>query len=115
MFADPQTINSQTLARTTSAKDSGEFRVADRTHAMVVSHTYGKRSRHLARYNHAKIAADPFTAGQSVRYASSVYLVVDAPLDGYTAAELKALVDAFLANLQASTGANIVKLIAGES
>lgn len=115
MFVDPQTLNSQTLARTGSAIDSGVFRNSDSTHALKVSHTYNKRARHLARYDHSKIATDPFTAGQSIRYSSSVYLVVDAPKDGYTAAELKALVDAFLANLQASTGANIVKLIAGES
>lgn len=115
MFADPQTINAQTIARTSSGTNAGEFRNADSTHAVRVSHTYNKRSRHLARYDHSKVATDPFTAGQSIRYSASVYLVVDAPKDGYTAAELKALVDAFLANLQATTGTNIVKLIAGES
>jgi len=115
MYADPQTINSTSVARTSSGMNTGEFRNADSTHGMVVSHSYTKRARHMVRYNHSKVAADPFVAGNSVRYSSSVYLVVDAPKDGYTAAELKALVDAFLANLQASTGANIVKLIAGES
>jgi hypothetical protein len=115
MYADPQTLNAQTLPRTTSAQDRGEFRLADKTHSLKVSHTYAKRSRHLARYDHSKIAADPFTAGQSVRYSASVYLVVDAPNDGYTAAELKALADAFVAWASASTGANLTKLIAGES
>lgn len=115
MFVDPQTINATTIARTSSGTNAGEFRNADATHGMRVSHTYNKRSRHMVRYDNAKVAADPFTAGQSIRYSASCYLVVDAPKDGYTAAELKALVDALLANLQASTGANIVKLIAGES
>lgn len=115
MFADPQTLNAQTLPRTGMDLTSGKFRLADGTHELAISHQYAKRSRHMARYNHAKVASDPFTSGQSLRYSASVYLVVDAPKDGYTATELKALVDAFLANLQATTGANITKLIAGES
>lgn len=115
MFVDPQTVNATSLPRTTSAVDKGEFRNADRTHVLKVSHTYKSRQRHLARYDHSKVAADPFATGNNLRYSASVYLVVDAPNDGYTAAELKALVDALLANLQASTGANIIKLIAGES
>lgn len=115
MFSDPQTLNSQTLPRVSSSKDAGEFRNGDSTHSLKVSHTYNKRSRHLVRYDHAKVAADPFVTGQNVRYSASVYMVVDAPKDGYTAVELKALVDAFFANLNASTGANIAKLIGGES
>lgn len=115
MFADPQTVNAQTLPRTGASMNQGTFRTADATHEFAVSHTYAKRSRHLARYNHAKVATDPFTVGRSLRYSASVYLVVDAPKDGYTAVELKALVDAFIANLNATTGANITKLIAGES
>lgn len=115
MFADPQTINSQTLPRVSSAVDLGIFRAADSTHALKVSHQYNRRARHVVRYDHAKVAADPFVSGNSLRYTASVYLVVDAPKDGYTAAELKALVDAFIANLNASTGANITKLIGGES
>lgn len=115
MLADPQTINSVSVARTSSGVNNGEFRNADATHGMRVSHSYGKRSRHMFRYDNSKVAADPFTTGSNIRYSASAYLVVDAPKDGYTAAELKALVDALLANLQASTGANITKLIAGES
>lgn len=114
MFAEPQTLNSQTLARTGMDLSSGTFRTADSAHVLKVSHQYSKRARHLARYDHSKIATDPFVSGQNLRYSASVYLVVDAPKDGYTAAELKALVDAFLANLQATTGTNITKLIAGE-
>lgn len=115
MFVDPQVINAQTIPRVSSAMDSGAFRNSDSTHGMRISHSYNKRSRHLVRYDHSKIAADPFTAGQSIRYSASVYLVVDAPKDGYTAAELKVITDAFIANLSASTGANVLKLIAGES
>lgn len=115
MFVDPQVINAQTIPRVSSAMDSGAFRNGDATHGMRISHSYNKRSRHLVRYDHSKIAADPFTAGQSIRYSASVYLVVDAPKDGYTAAELKALADAFIANLSAATGANLTKLVNGES
>jgi hypothetical protein len=44
----------------------------------------------------------------------SVYLVVDTP-NGYDTATAKAVADGFIANLSASTGANLTKLIGGES
>jgi hypothetical protein len=34
---------------------------------------------------------------------------------GYTVAEQKAVIDGFLANLQATSGANITKLLGGEN
>lgn len=114
MFVDPQTINAQTLPRTGSSLDSGTFSNGDKSHALRVSHSYGKRARHVVRYDHAKIAADPFTAGQSKRFTASAYLVVDAPLDGYTVTELVAITAALLANLSAGTNANITKLVNGE-
>lgn len=96
--------------------DAGKFRTGDGLHQMEVSHQYNaKRTRHVARYNHAKVAADPFTAGQSVRYSTSAYLVIDAPKDGYTTAELVAIAAALLSNLSATTNTNLTKLVAGES
>jgi hypothetical protein len=43
------------------------------------------------------------------------YVVADVPTTGYTVAEQKAVIDGFLANLQATSGANITKLLGGEN
>jgi hypothetical protein len=45
----------------------------------------------------------------------SFYIVADVPNTGYTVAEQKAVIDGFLANLQAISGANLTKLLGGEN
>jgi len=47
--------------------------------------------------------------------SATVRLVVDAPLQGYTPADLQAIIVGFLANLSGGTNANIAKLLGGES
>jgi len=42
-------------------------------------------------------------------------MVVDVPVNGYTVTEEKALVDALVAYLQASTGARVTQLLGGEN
>lgn len=114
-FADPQTINSQTLARTGQGLASGIFSSSDGNHTETISHQYGKRTRRSVRYTHKKIVADPLVSGTSVPVSMSVYLVADVPSQGYTVAEAKTIVDAFVAYLAASTGARVSQLLGGES
>jgi hypothetical protein len=45
----------------------------------------------------------------------SAYMVVDVPVTGYTVAEAKQIVDGLVAYLTISTGANVTKLLGGES
>jgi hypothetical protein len=45
----------------------------------------------------------------------STYIVCDVPATGYTIAEQKDIVDALVKYLTASTGANVTKLLGGES
>jgi len=45
----------------------------------------------------------------------SVTLVADVPVNGYTVTEEKAIVDALVAYLTAGTGAQVTKLLGGES
>lgn len=81
----------------------------------VASHTYGKRTRHLFRINHSKIAPDPLISAQNIKYNMSFYVVADVPVTGYTVAEQKAVIDGFLAQMNASSGALITKLLGGEN
>ena len=45
----------------------------------------------------------------------SVSLTVDAPLTGYTVAEVKQIVDGLTAYLTASSGAKVTQLLGGEA
>jgi hypothetical protein len=82
---------------------------------MSVNHSSKKRNRHQVRVDLTKIAADPYIAAQNVSVSTSVYLVVDEPVQGFTRAELLALVTGFITQLQASSNADLTKFLGGES
>lgn len=119
-IADPQTVtvspaSAVSLPRTNSFQNGGEFRSADGNLAFVFSNQYGKRTRRLARFNHKKIITDPLVTATNTYRSASVSLVVDVPVDGYTVAEVKAVVDGFITQLNASSGAVLTKFLGGES
>lgn len=118
-FADPQsvTINAvaNTLPRTASGVNSGEFTKDDANVKLSVAHSYGKRTRRTIRLDHRKIAADPLISAQNIVYSMSAYLVVDIPVTGYTVAEAKQIVDGLTAYLTASSGARTTQLLGGEN
>jgi hypothetical protein len=121
MFADPHTLTVATLPvvlpRVGSGVDVGTFRLdgASSQYKLTFSHTYGKRARHMARIDHSKITVDPLIPATNAPFSMSCYIVIDAPLVGYTAAELKEKTDALTLLLTQSSGANLTKLLAGES
>jgi len=82
---------------------------------MTVSHSYGRRNRRALKLTGAKISADPLVPSQNIRPSMSVTLVADVPVNGYTVTEEKAIVDALVAYLTAGTGAQVTKLLGGES
>lgn len=118
-FPDPQsvTINAiaNSLPRTGSGDNTGTFTKDDGNVKMTIAHTYGKRTRRLVRLDHRKVASDPLNAAQNLNYTMGCWLVVDVPIVGYTPAEAKQVVDGFLGNLQATSGANLVKFLGGEA
>lgn len=117
-FADPQTVTinavANTLPRTSSGVNSGAFTKDDGNVRLEISHSTGKRIRRQLKLTHRKVAADPLLSGANVQYSMSTYIVVDTPTVGYTVAEAKQVIDAFVAYLAASTGANVTKLLGGE-
>lgn len=118
-FADPQsvTINAvaNSLPRTSSGANSGVFTKDDGNVKLTVSHQYGKRTRRSIRLDHRKVAPDPLISAQNVSRSFSIYMVTDAPLDGYTVAEQKQIVDALTGYLTASSGARVTQLLGGEN
>lgn len=118
-FADPQSVTISAIAHSlprVSIDGSGSsYSKDDSTIQMSVAHSYGKRNRRTAKLVHSKNAPDPLFPSQNVPYSMSFYIVADVPKVGYTIAEQKAVIDAFLVNLQATSGVNITKLLGGEN
>lgn len=119
MFSEPQSVTINAVAislpRTGSGNDSGVFTSNDGLVKESVSHQYGKRNRHLFRIDHSKIAPDPLISAQNIKYSMSFYVVADVPPTGYTVVEQKQVIDGFITQLNASSGALITKLLGGES
>lgn len=117
-YADPQTVTvnavAQTLPRTSNGVNAGAFTKDDGTISLKVSSLYGKRTRRTARIDHQKFAPDPLVSSTNVLRSLSVYLVVDTPLQGYTIAEQKQIVDALTKWCTDTSGSNITKLLGGE-
>jgi hypothetical protein len=118
-FSDPQSVtvtgSASSLARTGSAIGSGSFSSNDGTVSLAVSSAYGKRVRRTARINLSKIAADPLVSANNIKYSASAFIVVDAPITGFTVAELTTLIHGLSTWLTASSDANAIKLLGGEN
>lgn len=114
-FADPQTVLTQSLARTSSGDGTGSFTKDDGTRKLDVAHSYGRRTRRVIKFTDTKTAADPLNPTTNKPYSMSVSVVVDVPTFGYTVAEEKVIVDGLIAYLTASSGARVTQLLGGEN
>jgi hypothetical protein len=116
---DPQSVTiggvANSLPRVSSSVNAGEFRSNDDSVKESVSHTYGNRTRRMFRIDHNKIVPDPIVSSQNNRVSMSFYIVADVPKTGYTVAQQKEVIDGFLAQLNASSGALITKFLGGEN
>jgi hypothetical protein len=118
-LSDPQslTIGSDTysLPRVSVLERGSIFALSDGDIQFKVSHQKGKRNRSVVRIDETIIAADPLVPTTNYATSMSVQLVVDTPLIGFDVATRKAVVDALVAWLSASSGANLTKVLGGES
>jgi hypothetical protein len=118
VFSDPYVVTisgaSKSLNGTTKTDNGSRFATPDRSHRLLVSHNYGKRQRHTIRLEVDSLTANPLVTGQYVQGSYSVYLTVDMP-NGFDTTAAKAGVEGLLAKLSATSGADITKLIGGES
>jgi len=117
LFSDPQAVtvsgSAKSLNRTSSTENGGKFASPARDYLLSVTHQYGRRHRHTARLQFDSLVANPLVSGQNVNQSMTALLTIDVP-PGYDTATAKAVVDGFMANLSATSGANITKLIGGE-
>lgn len=118
-FSDPQSVTiggtASSLPRISPGTSDGAFASGDNLISLKVSHSNGRRIRRIIRLDVAKVAADPFQTAVNARYSMSAQLHIDVPVVGYTIAEQKAVVDALIAYLSASTGARVTQLLGGEN
>lgn len=118
-FADPQVVvisgTSNSLNRTGSGENTGTFMLPDGNLKMSVEHLYNKRTARRLRLDVRKTGPDPIYPTQNTISTMSISIVVNVPPVGFTPAEVKAQWDGLLANLAASTSANTVKFLGGES
>ena len=118
-LGDPLSITINSVAtdlnRVSTAENSSSYRKDDGTWRLTARHSYGKRERDTVRVDFKKVAADPFTSGINREYSLSAYIVIDTPPVGFTNTETKYVVDALVAYLAASSGANVTKLLGGQS
>lgn len=118
-FTDPQSVTINAVAvplpRVTTGENSAGYRSADGFVDMQIAHTYGRRNRHRIRLHHSKVAADPLSPALNRPFDMSVNIVFDVPDTGYTLTEQKQIIDAVTAYLTASSGANVTKILGGES
>lgn len=117
MFADPQTVTvnavAQTLAAISREKTKSVYREDIGEYEMEISHQEGKtRDRRVVRLNRVKTTSDPFIPANNVEVSHSVYLVIDAPVAGYSNADLRNDVLGLTGWL--SSG-NVDKVLGGES
>jgi len=117
MFSDPQSVTVNAVAQSLPAisrnGDSSLYQKDDATYKLTVAHQYKPaRKRFTVRLDSNKVAADPLTSANNQVYSVSAYLVVDAPIVGYSNSELQQLTSALTAWL---SSANILKVVGGET
>lgn len=115
-FSDPQSVTisgaATSLPRTGLSTNSGTFEANDGSTALVVTHTKGRRNRHIIRLDVSKVVADPLVSGMNTKVSMSAQVHVDVPLTGYTVADQLAVVKALNAFL---TDAKVTQLLGNES
>lgn len=118
-FSDPQSVTidaaAVSLPRTSSGLSSGVFSKDDGTVTLSIQHAVKKRVRRTVRIDHRKVVPDPLFPATNAPRSMSVYIVVDAPVTGYSNLEQQHLVEALTGYLSASSGAHITQLLGGES
>jgi len=95
-LADPQVLptNPATdLDRVSTAL--GRFASDDTKYELSVDHSRGNRLRHVVKLVNRKIATDPMLPSQNREYTQSVHIVIDHPIQGFSATEITDLAEVF--------------------
>lgn len=121
-LTDPQKFKEVAGTEVTAPRVvSGDFKsvysTSDGLNKLTLSTTTSNsnRRRHLVRIDVEKLATNIYEESKKQAVSMSVYLVVDRPVNGYTVAETKKLVEGLVGLLSASTYSLTEKVLGGES
>lgn len=115
-LADPQSLpttpSATDLDRVSSAL--GKFASSDTTRELTIEHSRASRSRHVVKLTQRKIAADPLLPSQNREYQQSVHIVIDHPIQGFTAQEIVDHAALFVEYLDTTAGL-LADIVQGQS
>jgi len=115
-LADPQSLpttpSATDLDRVSTAL--GRFASADTTRELTVDHSRNSRVRHVVKLTQRKIASDPLLPSQNREYQQSVHIVIDHPIQGFTAQEVIDHAQLFVDYVDGTSGL-IADIVQGQS
>jgi len=120
-LADPYVVtisgSAISMPNTNVGNRMKEYTSADGLTKVTARHetTKSRRERSIIRIDQSKWGAQLVDPTLSAKYSMSCTLTFDTPEVGFTDVEAKAVWDGFAAKLAASSGADITKLLGGES
>jgi hypothetical protein len=119
MLTEPQSVTTDaahSMPRVGMGASSGEFENSTDGYSFVITHDYSSsRQRHVVWLEQVKIVTDPLFSTQNKQVVARATITVSAPMSGFTPTQLKELAKGLIGNLTASSDANLVKIIGGES
>lgn len=118
MFADPQTVTYNAVAKNLPAIARGDtqsvYQLNDAgvIYKFTIAHQFAKRNRVVVRLQRDVYAADPVVPAQNILASATGTLTLDFPQVGYVAADIQNLGNALVAW---ATSGNLLKVINGET
>jgi len=103
--------------RVSTGNFTSEYSTSDGNNVLTAStqETGAGRKRHVCRIDSSKLTTNIYEESKKQSVSISAYLVVDRPINGFTVAEAKKLVEGLVGFLSASTYANTEKILGGQS
>jgi hypothetical protein len=122
-LADPVVVTvatvAQSLPKTGTTEHGGSYTKDDGTIQVRINHIPAKNSlgktKRTAELSVTKISADPLNASVNVSKTFRFFFNAEEPAVGFSIAEKKDIVQAFITYWNASSGANLTKWLGGES
>jgi hypothetical protein len=121
-LTDPQKFKEVAGTEVTAPRvSSGDFKsiyeTSDGLNKLTLStqESNSNRKRHVLRIDVEKLATNVYEESKKQAISASVYLVIDRPVNGYTVAEMKKLVEGLVGLASATSYSVTEKLLGGES
>jgi len=121
-LTDPQKFKEAAGTEVTAPRvSSGDFKsiydTSDGLTKLTLStiESQSNRKRHMVRIDVEKLATNVYEESKKQSVSMSAYVVIDRPVNGFTNAEAKKLVEGLVGLLSASTYSVTEKVLGGES